>query len=117
MRNDGKRCAMTKLFHKLKRTNKYNAKPTVVDGIRFDSKKEAEYYKKLRLCQKAGALIMFLRQTSFHLDAGVIYRLDFLEFWEDGRVIFTDVKGRDTAMSKLKRKMVEERYHIEITLA
>lgn len=100
-----------------KRTNKYNAKPTHVDGIRFDSKKEAEYYKTLKLIKASGEIVMLLRQTPFHLPAGVIYRLDFIEFWANGDVVFTDVKGRDTAISKLKRKQVEEIYHIEIKLA
>ena len=103
--------------HNVKRTNKYGAKETYVDNIRFDSKKEALYYKTLKLARDAGDLVMFLRQAPFHLPAGKIYRIDFIEFWEGGKVVFTDVKGRDTAMSKLKRDMVEELYHIEITLA
>ncbi len=45
-----------------------------------------------------------------------MYRLDFMEFMADGTVLFVDVKGRDTAMSKLKRKQVEELYPIVITL-
>lgn len=106
---------MTAFRHGLKK-NKYNAKPTHVDGIRFDSKKEAEYYKQLKLIKENGALIMFLRQTPFHLPGGVIYRLDFMEFWASGEVDFIDVKGRDTPMSKLKRKQVEELYHIKIKL-
>src|SRR3990167_2292221 len=36
------------------RTHKYGAVPTVVDGIRFASKKEARRYSVLRLLEKAG---------------------------------------------------------------
>ena len=36
---------------KSKRTNKYNNKKTVVDGVKFDSKKEANFYQNLKLLQ------------------------------------------------------------------
>jgi hypothetical protein len=35
---------------------KYGAEPTVVDGIRFDSKKEAARYQELKLLAKAGEI-------------------------------------------------------------
>ena len=38
--------------------HKFNAKPTEVDGIRFASKKEANYYADLKLRQAAG-LVLF----------------------------------------------------------
>ena len=107
---------MTSFRHGLKKVNKYRNNPTYVDDIRFDSKKEANYYKDLKLLKESGAVIMFLRQTPFHLEGGVIYRLDFMEFWASGDVEFIDVKGRDTPMSKLKRKQVESVYHIKIEL-
>ncbi len=108
---------MTSFRHGLKKENKYKNQPTYVDDIRFDSKKEANYYKSLKMIRDSGKIVMFLRQTSFHLPGGVIYRLDFMEFWADGTVKFIDVKGRDTAMSKLKRKQVEALYHVTIDLA
>jgi hypothetical protein len=102
--------------HKLKRS-KYNAVPTIVDGFRFDSKKEAEYYRRALILKKGGDIILLLRQVPFHLPGKVTYRLDFLEFHKGGEVRFVDVKGRDTPMSKLKRKQVEELYDVKITLA
>jgi Protein of unknown function (DUF1064) len=36
--------------------SKYGAKPMVVDGIRFDSTKEAKRYRELRLLEKAGVI-------------------------------------------------------------
>lgn len=94
--------------------HKYFAKPTEVDGIRFDSKKEAKYYGELKLLQKSGEVVMFLRQVPFHLPGGVIYRVDFQEFHRDGVVRFVDVKGFETAEFKMKKKMVEALYPIEI---
>lgn len=98
------------------RKNKYNAVATVVDGFRFDSKKEAAYYTEKKWFKERGEITLLLRQVPFHLPGKVTYRLDFLEFWKNGDVVFVDVKGRDTPMSKLKRKQVEELYEITITL-
>ncbi len=105
------------LQHNLKKKNKFNAVATVVDGFRFDSKKEAAHYVNNKLLIQQGLMLCQLRQTPFHLPGKVVYRLDFMEFWPDGSIGFVDVKGRDTAMSKLKRKQVEELYPITITLA
>lgn len=103
--------------HLQKNTHKYNAKATVIDGFRFDSKKEAARYSRNKLLLSNGEMVMQLRQTPFHLSDGVIYRLDFMEFYADGRILFIDVKGRDTPMSKLKRGQVECLYpHVKITL-
>lgn len=104
--------------HSLKRHgHKYNAKATVVDGFRFDSKKESERYSRNKILLRNGEMIMQLRQTPFHLTDGVVYRLDFMEFYADGRILFIDVKGKDTPMSKLKRGQVEYLYpHVKITL-
>jgi hypothetical protein len=104
--------------HILKRHgHKYNAKATVIDGFRFDSKKEAARYARNKLLISNNEMIMQLRQTPFHLTDGVVYRLDFMEFYSDGNILFVDVKGRDTPMSKLKRGQVECLYpHVKITL-
>jgi hypothetical protein len=103
------------LKHTFKK-NKYNAVPKVVDGFRFDSKKEAAYYSDAKWLKERGEILLLLRQVPFHLPGKATYRLDFLELWKNGDVKFIDVKGYDTAMSKLKRKQVEELYDITITL-
>lgn len=94
--------------------HKFNAKKTELDGIRFDSKKEARYYQELKLRQKAGEVLFFLRQVPFHLPGGVKYKLDFMEFLADGTVVLTDVKGYATKDYKMKKKMVESIYPVEI---
>ncbi|MEO1526714.1 MAG: DUF1064 domain-containing protein [Planctomycetota bacterium] len=96
--------------HQFKRGARINAKPTIVDGFRFDSKAEAEYYVGLKLRRDAGEIIQFLRQVPFHLPGNVRYVVDFVEFHADGTVHFVDVKGMETEMFKLKRKQVEELY-------
>lgn len=94
--------------------HKYHAKPTKCDGIRFDSKKEAAYYQELKLKQKAGLVIFFLRQVPFHLPGGVVLRVDFQEFREDGTVHFVDVKGVRTEQYIAKKRMVEAIYPVTI---
>jgi hypothetical protein len=97
--------------------HKYNAVKTELDGIKFDSKKEANYYKALKIRKSSGHVIQFLRQVPFDLPGGVKYRVDFLEFWADGSVHWIDVKGMQTAEFKAKKKMVENLYApIEIEL-
>lgn len=96
------------------RRSKYNAKAVVVDGMRFDSKKEAEYYRQLKIQQEDGSILFFLRQTPFHLPGGVKLVLDFIVFYVDGLVRFVDVKGMRTDTYKVKKRIVEDVYGIEI---
>ena len=94
--------------------HKYKAKPTEVDNIRFDSKKEAKRYDELVLFQAAGEVIFFLRQVPFHLPGNVTYRVDYQIFWKDGHVTFEDVKGMRTKQFIMKKKMVEALYPVNI---
>ncbi|HGP0346239.1 TPA: DUF1064 domain-containing protein [Serratia marcescens] len=93
---------------------KYGNKKTVVDGFTFDSKKEAAYYGQLKLRQRAGDVVMFLRQVPFHLPGGVKYVADFVVFGADGVVEVIDVKGVRTAEYRIKKKLVEQHYPITI---
>lgn len=97
--------------------NKYGNVATVVDGIRFDSRREARYYEQLKLRQAAGEVWYWLRQVPVHLPGGTKYVVDFLVFLRDGTTQFVDVKGRQTAVFKLKRREVEHHYPIRIDLA
>ena len=94
--------------------HKYNAKPTVVDGIRFDSKKEAKYYSELKHRVTYGEVDFFLRQVPIHLTGNVRFVIDFQEFHSDGTVHFVDVKGTQTEVFKIKKKQAEALYPITI---
>lgn len=93
--------------------SKYGAIKTQVDGITFDSKAEAEYYEHLKLLQRAGEILWFIRQPPFDLPGGVKYRADFLVVYP-GRVAVVDVKGMETPMFKVKRKLLESVYSFEL---
>ena len=45
---------------------KYNNIKTVIDGIIFDSKKEAKRYSELKLLEKAGLIGSLQLQVKFH---------------------------------------------------
>lgn len=46
---------------------KYKSEPIVIDGIRFDSKKEARRWAQLQLLQRAGEISGLERQVAFVL--------------------------------------------------
>lgn len=94
--------------------HKFGAIRTEIDGIKFDSKKEAKRYQELLYLQKTGEVLFFLRQTPFHLPGNVKYLCDFVVFWKNGDITFEDVKGIKTPMYSLKKKQVEALYPIEI---
>lgn len=94
--------------------HKYKAIREVVDGISFPSKKEAAHYKDLLLAKKSGSLLFFVRQAILDLPGETTYRIDFIEFWKDGDIRFTEVKGFKTPEYKIKKRQVEELYPLTI---
>lgn len=96
---------------------KYGNTITTVDGIRFDSKKEAAYYEQLKLRQRGGEVRFWLRQVPVHLPGGTKYVLDFVVFLKTGEVQFVDVKGRETKEFRIKKREVEHHYPFRILLA
>jgi len=98
---------------------KYRAVKTVVDGHTFDSKREAERYMELKLLVKAGLIKNLDLQPSFPLQDGftckgkkyrpIIYKADF-GYIENGEYVVEDVKGMETDVFKLKRKMFIKKF-------
>jgi hypothetical protein len=105
-----------------KPVSKYRAKPTFVDGFRFDSKREAERWSQLQLLLKAGRIRNLERQVTYRLEImGVLickYRADFTyeELQRDGSwsAVTEDVKGYATDAYKLKKKMMKACHGIEV---
>lgn len=99
--------------------NKYRAKPTVLDGIRFASGRECARYVELKLLQRAGKITELALQPVYRLHAkGVrigIYRADFKYLdVETGKYRVEDSKGFPTALYKWKKRHVEAEHGIEI---
>lgn len=102
--------------------SKYRAKPTVVDGIRFDSMKEARRYGELKLLERAGEISELELQPRFPLTVHFWddherigeYRGDFRYYDRNGEEIVEDVKGFKTPLYRWKKKHVEAQYGIQI---
>ena len=99
--------------------NKYGNRKTYVDGIKFDSKREAERYIELKLLERAGVISNLVLQPKYVLQdkfrrngktvRAIHYIADF-EYIEDGIKVVEDVKGMETKDFKLKEKMFLFRY-------
>lgn len=96
--------------------HKYKAKAFWVDNIRFDSTLQAEHYRQLKLLKAAGEISYFLRSVPFHLPGGIRHVVDWMIVRDDHAPLFSDSKGYDVPMGRLKRKQVEELYNVKIKL-
>ncbi|MDO4649767.1 MAG: DUF1064 domain-containing protein [Eubacteriales bacterium] len=120
--------------------SKYHARKTVVDGIAFDSRKEARRFKELSLLEKAGAIkdlklqvkyVLIPAQREFTmevytkgrnkgcfkpgklLEKECAYYADF-QYIENGSLIVEDTKGVRTPEYIIKRKLMLKNYGIRI---
>lgn len=100
--------------------NKYHAQKTELDGITFDSRKEANRYALLKQQERFGLISNLQRQVSFELQPGytnnqgkkirpITYVADFVYNTNIGPVV-EDTKGFKTKEYQLKRKMFEYKY-------
>ncbi len=97
---------------------KYRAIPTVIDGKKFASKKEAKRYTELKILNQIGEIHGLRLQVSFSLEVNGFhvcrYVADFVYFDKSGNKIVEDVKGFLTPQYKLKRKLMKAVFGIEI---
>ena len=95
------------------RGNKYKAVKTEVDGIVFDSKREAARYMELVLMERMGEISHLELQPKYDCIVNgrkiCTYKADFRYFDKESSVV-EDVKGMKTAVYRLKKKLVEALY-------
>ncbi len=98
--------------------NKYHARPTIVDNVRFASKKEARRYSELLLLLAAGEISNLEMQPRYDIIVNGckigFYKADFRYISPDGQSHVEDAKGVSTAVYRLKKRIVEAMYHITI---
>lgn len=116
--------------------SKYHAKKTVVDGIVFDSLKEARRYGILKAQEQAGEIHGLKRQVEFILipeqreentigprggvrkgkliERKVSYIADYV-YMRNHELIVEDVKGMRTPEYIIKRKLMHHIHGIKIT--
>ena len=99
-----------------KSSTKYNSKKVTLDGITFDSKKEAKRYLLLKDLEKNGLISNLELQKRFvlipsqYIDGKCVerqctYTADFC-YEQDGKTIVEDVKGYKVEAYKIKKKMM-----------
>lgn len=95
---------------------KYRNKKVIVDGITFDSKREAKRFHELKELEKAGRISDLEMQVKFELipsqriDGKVVeractYKADFV-YKENGETVVEDTKGYRTPDYIIKRKLM-----------
>jgi len=103
---------MAKSQPTISRRSKYNAKPTYVDGIRFDSKREARRYKELTLLLRIGEIRDLELQPKYDLMCNGqkigFYKADFRYVDQAGKTVVEDVKSGPTAtpVYRLKKRIL-----------
>ena len=102
--------------------SKYNDRKTVVDGITFDSKKEARRYEELKLQEKVEVISHLKLQPKFRLLDGfkhngetirpINYFADFSYIDAEGNEVVEDVKSKatKTPVYSIKKKLFLNKY-------
>lgn len=97
--------------------NKLRAVKTVVDGLTFDSKKEAKRYQELRTLQRAEIIKDLRVHPKYKLEVNgelvTTYKPDF-DYLQDNTIVVEDVKGykggATWAYFRLKIRLFEALY-------
>ncbi len=100
------------------RRAKYGNKKTIVDGIKFDSKREAERYGALQLMLKAGLISNLRLQVPYQITVNGMkvckYVADFV-YEHKGVEIVEDVKGMKTPIYNLKKKLMKAVFGVVVS--
>jgi hypothetical protein len=109
---------LLKLSKSYGRGSKFSNVPTTVDGIRFDSRKEARRFAELKLLERAGEIRDLEVHPRYPLTVNeqevCVYEADFFYREKDGRVVIEDVKGVKTPVYRLKKKLMRALLGVEI---
>lgn len=103
---------------------KYHNKKIFIDGIKFDSKLEAERYEQLKILERAGVIRDLELQPEYELIPlfrkngkawrKTVYKADFRYILcDDDKTIIEDVKGSTAVITdvfRLKQKLFEYKY-------
>lgn len=99
---------------------KYGNTKVEIDGMPFDSKREAAHWQELRLMERAGEISDLRRQVRYELvpklpgERPVDYIADFVYRDKNGNEVVEDVKGVRTPVYIIKRKLMLWRHGIRI---
>lgn len=97
--------------------SKYRNEKTAVDGLKFDSKAEADRWGQLVVMQQAGLITNLRRQVAYPIDVNGLRVCSYVAdhvYEENGQTIVEDVKGKPTPVYTLKKKLMLAVYGIAI---
>ena len=101
--------------------SKYHNVKTELDGITFDSKREANRYLQLQLAQKSGRIRDLKLQYVFPIVIDGVRVCDYIadfryEEFQSGtwNVVVEDAKGKATDLYRIKRKLMLAVYGVTI---
>lgn len=102
-----------------KKRSKYGNEKHEVDGIMFDSKKEANRYGELKLMLKVGIIGLLELQVPFELNPGGTHSLKYIADFTyiisaTGEKVVEDAKGHRTREYLKKRRLMKKVHNIEI---
>ena len=85
-----------------------------LDGVLYDSAAERDYAARLELEHKTGRIKAWHRQSTIHLEVNevIVCKIvaDFLVIHNDKSYEYIEVKGHETALWKLKYKLLKALY-------
>lgn len=104
---------------------KYHNKKVFYGNILFDSKKECNYFYKLKLMENTGIIKELKRQVPFELiptykiNNRTVRKMQYIADFtyittNNNKLHIVDTKGYRTEVYKLKKKIFEYKYKMEI---
>ena len=99
--------------------SKYGNQKTEVNGIVFDSKREAKRYVELLIHLKTGVICILECQVSYELNEGGTHSLKYIADFRyllcaTGETVVEDAKGAKTKVYLKKRRLMKKIYGITI---
>ena len=97
--------------------SKFRNVKTTVDGIVFDSVREARHWVELQAFESSGQIHKLKRQVPYELHVNGIKVCKIIpdfEYWIGDQLIVADSKGMRTPMYNLKKKMLAAEYGLDI---
>jgi hypothetical protein len=110
--------------------SKYHNKKVIYQGIKFDSKKERDWYIVLKTYEKNGKIKELKRQVAYELiptykiNNKTIRKTQYIADFayittNDNKLHIVDIKGSKNTITeafKIKKKLFEYRYGVEIEI-
>lgn len=104
---------------------KYHSQKAMLDGIEFDSRREAQRYAELKLLERAGEITDLRTQVKYTLipaqkrpsggvERACTYTADFVYKDKSGHEIVEDAKGMRTQQYIIRRKLMLWVHGIEV---